>query len=164
MSICQGSAKIARKIVRNIEVPVVDLPAFLCPGILKFARQPASQLSRCTVRQRQHPSRTSQRRLIHTTVSNVAEKIRPNLKVGLEKLPQQCPGCGALSQLIEKDDPGFYTLTRRGVKEYLGALSAHEISQEDVIVKAAVENAGSAAESLNLGNLSTPCKEPFPQF
>jgi hypothetical protein len=55
-----------------------------------------------------------------------------------------------------KDEPGFYTITRRSVKEYIAGAAPQE-SAEDAIVKAALENAGEAAADLrNLGDFSKP--------
>ena len=34
-------------------------------------------------------------------------------------LPVSCPGCGALTQWVEPDEPGFYTTSRRSIKTFL---------------------------------------------
>lgn len=34
-------------------------------------------------------------------------------------LPISCPGCGALTQWIDPNEPGFYTTGRRSVKSFL---------------------------------------------
>jgi hypothetical protein len=34
-------------------------------------------------------------------------------------LPVSCPGCGALTQWVEPDEPGFYTISRRSIKSFL---------------------------------------------
>jgi hypothetical protein len=77
----------------------------------------------------------------------------------LERLPQQCPGCGALSQTADKDSPGFYTPTRKSIRKYLeeGSHSSRK-SAEDEIVKAALENAGSVETGISVGDFSAPSK------
>ena len=37
----------------------------------------------------------------------------------LRHLPQSCPGCGALTQEVNDDEAGFYTRSRRSVKDYI---------------------------------------------
>lgn len=37
----------------------------------------------------------------------------------LRHLPLSCPGCGALTQEVDGDEAGFYTRSRRSVKEYI---------------------------------------------
>jgi hypothetical protein len=76
----------------------------------------------------------------------------------LETLPQQCPGCGALSQTVDQDQPGFYTRSRKTVRNYLQKKSFSKDSEEDDIVRAALQNAGSHAETVSLGDFSSPGK------
>jgi hypothetical protein len=76
----------------------------------------------------------------------------------LESLPQQCAGCGALSQTVDKEAPGFYTPTRKSIRQYLGGSSSPKKSEEDEIVKAALENAGSAQTGMSLAHFRTPSK------
>ena len=73
-------------------------------------------------------------------------------------MPSQCAGCGALSQTILKDEAGFYTLTRRSVKDYTAAAAPQE-SKEDTIVKAALDNASGVG--LELGDFTKPSKPGF---
>jgi genetic interactor of prohibitins 3, mitochondrial len=152
-----ASIRIAQRAVRKIELPVADLPAFLCPGILSIRPRPTRSTS---IKQPRPFQQVSQRRLLSTAPSTDIESRQPSLSLPLERLPQQCPGCGALSQFVDVDEPGFYTLTRKNVREYLGVESAPNVSVEDAIVKAALKNAGTTAENLNLEGSSKPCKNP----
>ncbi|KAI9741265.1 MAG: hypothetical protein M1834_002981 [Cirrosporium novae-zelandiae] len=42
--------------------------------------------------------------------------------IPLRLLPRSCPGCGAITQWIDKDEPGFYDLNRKSVRTYVAAL------------------------------------------
>jgi hypothetical protein len=76
----------------------------------------------------------------------------------LERLPQQCAGCGALSQTVAKEAPGFYTPTRKSIRQYLEGTSSSTKSTEDIIVKAALENAASIETGIQLDDFSAPGK------
>lgn len=152
MSTCARSARLFQRLTRLSHIPSADLPTFLCPGILRIAQL---QTSRCPPKQRQFHSQSP--RLIESTVHDVPE-VQSDLLLGEQYLPSQCAGCGALSQTILKDEAGFYTLTRRSVKEYTAAAAPQE-SKEDTIVKAALENA--SGTGLELRDFSKPCKPGF---
>lgn len=153
MSVCTRSVRIAQRLTRQSHIPIADLPAFLCPGILRTAH---IQPSKCPPKQRQFHSQYP--RFTNSTVldADTPEPVQPSSGLEQQYLPSQCAGCGALSQSIVKDEPGFYTITRRSVKEYIAGAAPQE-SAEDAIVKAALENAGEAAAGLgDLRNLSKP--------
>ena len=63
----------------------------------------------------------------HTTVSTSSHK----------QLPLQCPGCGAFSQTVHADQPGFFDLGRQSTMAYLGLLPERtpRIRQEDKVVQ-----------------------------
>ncbi|KAL5324165.1 hypothetical protein ACEPPN_008709 [Leptodophora sp. 'Broadleaf-Isolate-01'] len=146
------STRIARRVVRQVGIPLADIPTFLCPAILRTASTPLG----CLHRQAQSPATGSQRRNITSTASSLP-KIAPAVrKQSLEKLPQQCAGCGALSQTVDSEGPGFYTLTRKSVRSFVEGKTTSGLSAEDEVVKAALERAGSEAVNLNLGNLEAP--------
>ncbi|TVY49596.1 Genetic interactor of prohibitins 3, mitochondrial [Lachnellula occidentalis] len=149
MSTCARSTRLFQRLTRQSHIPSADLPAFLCPGILRIAQL---QSSRCPPKQRQFHSQPP--RLIESTVHDFPD-IQSDLLVGQQNLPSQCAGCGALSQTILKDEAGFYTLTRRSVKDYTAAAAPQE-SVEDTIVKAALENA--SGTGLELGDFSKPTR------
>lgn len=68
----------------------------------------------------------------------------------ITKLPPQCSGCGALSQVVDKDEAGYYNLKRRSVNEYLRGGSAPRKSEEDAIVEKSLQ----AAADLDPGILA----------
>ena len=152
MSACARTARLAQRLTRQSHIPTADLPAFLCPGILRIRHV---QTSRYPPKQRQFHSQPP--RFIDSTVIEVPE-VQPDVVLEQQYLPPQCAGCGALSQTILQDEPGFYTLTRRSVKEYTAAAAPQE-SKEDAIVKAALENASGAG--LDVGDFSKPSKPEF---
>lgn len=141
-----GGVKLAGRVTRQAEIPVATLPAFLCPGIPKIG--PAPQLPRCSKSRRHlHNSGSSRERLF--TISRPLHSIlEPNLT---SKLPIQCPGCGALSQVVEQDDPGFYSLTRGTVKAYFqGQAGSKKARQRENLKKIrSLEFAETASEENN---------------
>jgi len=154
MSACARSARLAQRLTRQSHIPSADLPAFLCPGVLRLGHVPV-QTSRRAPTPRLFRSQPP--RFISSSVLDAPE-VQPQVLLEQQCLPSQCAGCGALSQIALKDEPGFYTLTRRSVKEYTTATAPQE-SREDAIIKAALENASGAG--LDLGDFSKPSKLGF---
>jgi genetic interactor of prohibitins 3, mitochondrial len=142
--------RLAGRVVRQCGVPVADLPVFLCPGLLRF---PSVQPNRRPQESRRTPYQAQQ---IHIT--SIASKSSGTLPAVLapllERLPQQCAGCGALSQTVDKEAPGFYTPTRKSIRQYLEGTPSSMKSAEDEIVKAALENAVSIETGINLGDFT----------
>ncbi len=142
------STRIARRAVRRLCLPVAEIPAFLCPGILRTAYLPG----RCLDRSRLRFLPASQRNL--TSVALIDSKpAATRQKPYLKKLPQQCAGCGALSQTVDSEGPGFYTLSRKSVKSFVEESSGPASRTEDQIVKAALETAGSEAANFDFRNV-----------
>jgi hypothetical protein len=156
-----GSVRLARRIARQVAIPVADLPTFLCPGILRITHLQPSQHS---PKLAQSLPRAPQRRQITSNTFNGPISLSTGPGPLLESLPQQCPGCGALSQTVDQDQPGFYTRSRKAVRNYLQNKSFPKSSEEDDIVKAALENAGSLAETVSLGDFSSPGKRGYLQM
>ncbi|KAK0107319.1 hypothetical protein ONS95_004013 [Cadophora gregata] len=152
------STRIARRVARQVVMPLAEIPTFLCPAILRTTSIPL----RCTYRQSQSTSPASQRRSVSSIPTIQAQGPPKARKSPLEELPQQCAGCGALSQTVDSEGPGYYTLTRKSVKTFVEGLSTQELSAEDEVVKAALERAGTEAASLNLGDLEAPVQDPEP--
>ncbi|KAH7407549.1 hypothetical protein BKA64DRAFT_597234 [Cadophora sp. MPI-SDFR-AT-0126] len=152
------SIRIVRRVVRQVGIPLVDIPTFLCPAILRTPSIP----SQCNQRPSNSTPPASQRRHISSTAPKVPPKPQGTGKPSLQKLPQQCAGCGALSQTVDSDGHGFYTLTRKSVKTFVEGASAQGLSAEDEIVRSALERAGPEAARLNLGTLEAPVTKPEP--
>ncbi|KAE9375444.1 hypothetical protein N431DRAFT_542972 [Stipitochalara longipes BDJ] len=143
------SARLAGRVARQVGIPVVDLPVFLCPRILRFS---TSQ----TYEPRPNRFQASQRRYITSVTSTPVAASPKTLAPLLEKLPQQCPGCGALSQTADQNAPGFYTPTRKSIRKYLEEGCSLRKSAEDEIVKAALENAASVDTGIKMEDTSVP--------
>ena len=58
-----------------------------------------------------------------------------------KSLPRACPGCGAPSQIYDKDEAGYFNVKRRPVREFLGFNSTDtlEKTKEDEIFAKALE-------------------------
>jgi hypothetical protein len=155
MSLRNGGMKLARRLARQVDVPVAILPAFLCPAILKEGPHLTSYCHHRHLHTTGVGQTKSEGDLL--TSRPLASVLEPTLSF---KLPVQCPGCGALSQVVEKDDPGYYTLTRRSVKDYFQdrtCTNAENYRERDVLAKAvraleASENATEDSKEI-LGNL-----------
>jgi len=148
------SVRIIQRISRHAGGPVADIPTFLCPGILRIVS--TTRIPPCK-HQPKPAGRTSQRRFISSAASdNSPGKIQTSGIAGLNKLPQQCAGCGAFSQTVDQQGPGYFTLTRGSVKNYLSRTSGQRLSEEDRIVKKALEAAGPAGAGFKLGDFSSP--------
>lgn len=144
MSICSAGARTARNFVTRIEIPVAELPAFLCPGLLRTAyTRPRTPRTHC-----RYISKPAQRRCVSTETTSV---VKANRDVPIEivkKLPRQCPGCGAHTQFVDKEEAGYYTTTRTSLQTFLGINPVQDASAEDTIISAALKNAGEAASSI----------------
>jgi hypothetical protein len=146
MSFCTASARISRRLARQVELPVAVLPAFLCPSFLRI--NPVA-----------HPSTCRQYRHLHTAENSIGVgpknwQLAKSLAVDITpmagaKLPVQCPGCGALSQAIQPDEPGFYTLTRKSLRgQFPQKHSASNSEEVSVLEKSlsALEDSGEATD------------------
>lgn len=62
----------------------------------------------------------------------------------LRKLPVQCHGCGALSQTTVPNEPGYYDMSRRAVRLYLGLVQedAPRAKKDHDIVQASLRSLG----------------------
>lgn len=62
--------------------------------------------------------RNEQERLFHSEPASTATQDLP-IRSQVLDLPRSCPGCGAYSQLVSPDQPGFYSMNRKSVKTFL---------------------------------------------
>lgn len=156
MSVCAQGVRIAQRVTRRVGVPVVDLPLFLCPSFIGITRG---------ARHRRLPYSTSAQTLLSTSSSlhlpHAAKAENPAPSIA--KLPPQCAGCGAVSQVIDEDSPGYYNVRRRAVNEYLKGGTVTKKAEEDEIIerslRAAAENAPGVLSQLGFqGDAIRPCK------
>lgn len=133
------------------------LPLYLCPA----AARPSSTLSSRSTRRpvsATQDSRLSPLRQIrnsHTEASEIRDDaVLSSAEVPLEQkvllpaepapvrqLPVQCHGCGALSQTAVAETAGYYDLSRKPVKTFLGLLREEpRRHSEDDIVQASLRN------------------------
>lgn len=146
---CATTIRIVRRAIVKSDLPIADLPAFLCPGLLNIRPSPRAR-NYATKHQNQQFQglALSQQRGITTTSSSSNDLPASPPARALEKLPRQCPGCGAYSQFVDKEEAGFYTLTRKTIKDFLGTSLTRDKSAEDAIVEAALRNAGTTPAGL----------------
>ncbi|RDW82254.1 hypothetical protein BP6252_03366 [Coleophoma cylindrospora] len=151
MSIRAGGIRLSRHGLRSLE-----LPEFLCPALrhvnILYLEQSRERNSTAPCIQRRHASSAIPR----TDSSKIA---LPEAK-SLRKLPQQCAGCGALSQTVDSEEPGYYSLGRRSVKDFLVDKSAQKSKEESAVVEAAFQNINSEV----LGSLGLQQLKPAGEY
>ncbi|KAF7873936.1 hypothetical protein EAF04_002608 [Stromatinia cepivora] len=141
-----NSGRFALRFSRQAECAVAEIPTFLCPLLAR-----SLQLSKL-VHNQPRKNVQLQRRYVQLQVQPQAQALEipestSNASAqALAKLPSQCAGCGALSQTTVEDEAGYFSLTRRSIKEYLGTsytAKKAKATAEDEIVKRALENVDS---------------------
>ncbi len=124
---------------------VLELPLFLCPALARPAlRKRPFQLPYLL------PSYRSQQsaRLSHSVSHQLPKESRRGWVRDSIRLPQQCAGCGAFSQTSDSGEPGFYSLSRKTVREFLAPASALGNAKrlpEREIIEASLRNLGDDA-------------------
>lgn len=145
----KSTSRLISRLSRNI--PVADIPTFLCPGLVRIPHLP---LSTNYPIQPRHAQRRFLQTYDHTVLPDPEAPEGQFRSRAHAHLPQQCPGCGALSQTSVPDQAGYYNIRRRTVREFVGgAVNKEEGDREDSIVRAALANAGAVANELKLGDL-----------
>jgi genetic interactor of prohibitins 3, mitochondrial len=74
----------------------------------------------------------------HTRLPLPVELAHTSVASPIRKLPTSCPGCGALSQTVKRDEAGYFSTSRGAVKQYLNSHLAPN-SAEDEIFEAALQ-------------------------
>ncbi|KAK4197585.1 hypothetical protein QBC40DRAFT_285218 [Triangularia verruculosa] len=137
--------------VFNLERPssTSELPLYLCPAFRSLstvANAPRSRPSIPHYRQNA-PCQFRQLRRLHEQssskehTSDAPEAIAPPAEAPKKTLPPQCTGCGALSQTAVPDEAGYYDLSRKSVRQWLGLEKADQVAttkaqQEDIVKQA----------------------------
>ena len=116
-----------------------ELPVFLCPVV--GAKRIGTTSTRRVELSRADTRLYQPRRNIHTLSEgppSPAEGSYPTkrgISVGKE-LPLQCFGCGAFAQTSSAEEPGYFDLERKAVRQYLGLLEeAKPVRKDDRIVQ-----------------------------
>ncbi|KAK4181086.1 hypothetical protein QBC36DRAFT_318568 [Triangularia setosa] len=138
--------------VFNVERPssTSELPLYLCPAFRSLSTVANAPQSRPSIpHHRQNaPCQFRQLRRLHehsgsTEYTSDAPESTTSIAGTPKKiLPPQCTGCGALSQTSVPDEAGYYDLSRRAVRQYLGLektdgiVSPTKAQQKDVVKQA----------------------------
>ncbi|KAH9883955.1 hypothetical protein F4778DRAFT_764661 [Xylariomycetidae sp. FL2044] len=125
---------------------LVDLPQFLCPSVNLAVHSYRSRPVASRIQTRT-PSWNAHRRCLHlqADASKNSPEPMPNQPPGpkvVKRLPKQCTGCGALSQTSYSNQPGYYDLSRKAVRRFLGAEDEveEESRREDEIYENALKH------------------------
>ncbi|QSZ33351.1 hypothetical protein DSL72_002939 [Monilinia vaccinii-corymbosi] len=160
-----SSGRLALGFSRLAECAAAEIPIFLCPRLACGLR--TSKL----LHNRAHKSARIQRRYVQSHAQAQAQAQTQTREIpesssvvsaqAVARLPSHCAGCGAWSQTTTKDEAGFYSLTRRSVREFLGtsyAAKRTKATAEDEVVRKALEN----IDSTILGTLGMENPTPAP--
>lgn len=148
------STALRAEILRNVELPV-----FLCPPLARSAVGKGQFRLKYTLPSNaSHPSS----RLFHSVSHSLPKENHHESIQNSIRLPRQCPGCGAFSQWSDNGEPGFYSLSRRSVKEFLAPASesknAKRLSEREII-ESSLRNIGDEAlKSLSFNVPAAPCE------
>jgi genetic interactor of prohibitins 3, mitochondrial len=119
---------------------IVELPVFLCPALARPAVRKTQFQSQYTLSN--YASQQSARQFQTVSHSLPKESHKKSIQNSI-RLPRQCAGCGAFSQTSDNGEPGFYSLSRRSVKEFLvpapESENAKRLSERE-IVQASLRN------------------------
>ncbi|KAH8811811.1 hypothetical protein F5884DRAFT_700589 [Xylogone sp. PMI_703] len=135
MSLAGRSARIINRTTRYLE-PVAELPIFLCPGLLRSTPRPQQRAEHHLLRN----NHEFPRRKFHVSIPIQEDTHNAPDSLKTRTLPEQCAGCGALSQTVHKEEPGYFSLNRKSVKEYLGLLPVSRIAKEEALIQKRLED------------------------
>ncbi|KAI1780499.1 hypothetical protein F4818DRAFT_395919 [Hypoxylon cercidicola] len=121
----------------------VELPLFLCPSINLVSRR--QRLGTVASSSRQASRWRVQHRCLHAEAAAPTEPIpSPSSSTSqsypIQKLSKQCRGCGALSQTSFPNQPGYFDLGRKAVRNYLRPQTVDRSRHEDKIYEDALKH------------------------
>ncbi|KAF2708532.1 hypothetical protein K504DRAFT_468856 [Pleomassaria siparia CBS 279.74] len=141
-----------------------SIPAFLCPALLRTPRPRAAPFSQAfsnlrQVNQQDTPNTSAPetyRSLYPSAAPRSSLHQRPHASPRPPRpathqvpptsynstLPRACPGCGAPTQVLDKEDAGYYSTGRRVVQEYLeyNPSEEQEVKKEDDVYTTALKS------------------------
>ena len=99
----------ATRLANAVKVSKTLIPEFLCPTLASSIRSSHSGRRRnVRIQKRQFH--------VETVVAPTCDLPTPSQ---LLELPKSCPGCGAFTQIVSPDQPGFYSTNRKSVKAFI---------------------------------------------
>ncbi|KAK4667174.1 hypothetical protein QC763_306860 [Podospora pseudopauciseta] len=121
-----------------------SVPLYLCPAFRSLSTVANAPHSRPSIpHHRQNaPCQFRQLRRLHEQssgfdhTSDAPEEITSLEVAAKKKLPPQCHGCGALSQTAVPDEAGYYDMSRKSIRQYLGldkTTKPDKLEQNDII-------------------------------
>ena len=96
-------------LVNLLKAPSNLIPLFLCPSLA-----PCINISHGLRRRHSRPRRHQ----LHVDATATPSDGYPTSSQLLH-LPRSCPGCGALTQTVSPEQPGFYGTNRKSVKAFI---------------------------------------------
>ncbi|KAM0126268.1 hypothetical protein ACHAP3_009345 [Botrytis cinerea] len=157
--------RLALRFSKQAECAVAEIPTFLCPLLARNLQSPK------LVHNQPRKSVRIQRRYVQSQAQSQDQDTPKSSSIAsgqaVARLPSQCAGCGALSQTTVEDEAGYYSLTRRSVKDFLGTSHSAKNTKataEDEIVQRALENVDSTIlETLGIekpSSITTSIEQP----
>lgn len=107
-------------------------------------QRPLSTLSTRTPRLTRQPLIASRRNFQATARQSdvsIETQAPPNKPLDLDKelLPICCPGCGAYSQTIDPNEPGYYSMTRKETRKLLTKTKRLAEEKDKLLLSPAIE-------------------------
>ncbi|KAJ1338216.1 genetic interactor of prohibitins 3 [Microdochium nivale] len=163
----------------------LDLPVFLCPlpGRVPITSSksytPSRLLSKfhcasASASASTKPRNQPPQRRIHISADQTTTVTPPVEPAGadfttLNALPRQCTGCGALSQTVLPNQPGYFGLDRKAVRKYIGvevgpAQEPASTVEEDIVqdVMSKVDQAELERQGVDFDELSSALMQSDP--
>ncbi|OIW25866.1 hypothetical protein CONLIGDRAFT_635632 [Coniochaeta ligniaria NRRL 30616] len=121
-------------------VPSSDIPAFLCPAIARPTASRSGSSPRLFNLHARSPRIQTSR--LHTAPTTADIAPEPTvLRHASRDLPVVCSGCGALTQISEPEQAGYFNLERKAVQAYLGLYKEEKrVRKEDLVVQDVLKN------------------------
>lgn len=144
--------RVAARPVAHISARPWTVPPYLCPFLASSAHAVNSPTNRHA---RNNQPRT---RRLHIETARGPEKQIFQAFSGSRALPWSCPGCGALTQIVDPKEAGFYTTTRKSVKAYIANQTGRDATErlrDNETYTSAVKNVdGALLKELGLEDVS----------
>lgn len=111
-------------------------PSNLVPLLLHSSLESCTNISHGVGRRRSRPRRHQ----LHVDATTIPSHGSPTLSQ-LFHLPRSCPGCGAFTQTVKPEQPGFYGTNRKSVKAFIGRnrqCPAEGVDEESILFERVV--------------------------
>ena len=119
MNSSRSTMRLAVNLVKRAVPDRWTAPIYLCPSLIGTARLP--NISRRRPQALYSRSPKSRTRWLHVQSTGKPAEAQSVPQDKLELLPWTCPGCGAYSQTQRLDEAGYFSTSRKAVKNFVAS-------------------------------------------